>query len=183
MAGTRSPQNPPISQLTLPPETITSCYPGIRHTEFQPRSGRHRQEKYLGQIHESGHHAMFFKPDGLITALRFGRDPDGNSFSFYHLEVWSSPIVGISQLQIDTTAAGQDRFSPISGRLSKFVSLPMNGTWGSWGFSPPSLGLTLSWPGKVINPGFALALQLPYLKISESMGNHDSKIVDAASVD
>jgi hypothetical protein len=29
----------------------------------------------------------------------------------------------------------------------------------------------------------ALALQLPYLKISESMGNHDSKIVDAASVD
>jgi len=28
-----------------------------------------------------------------------------------------------------------------------------------------------------------LALQLPYLKISESMGNHDSKIVDAASVD
>jgi len=28
-----------------------------------------------------------------------------------------------------------------------------------------------------------LALQLPYLKISESMGNHDSKIVDADSVD
>jgi hypothetical protein len=28
-----------------------------------------------------------------------------------------------------------------------------------------------------------LALQLPYLKISESMGNHDSKIVDTASVD
>jgi hypothetical protein len=25
----------------LPPETITSCYPGIRHTEFQPHSGRH----------------------------------------------------------------------------------------------------------------------------------------------
>ena len=29
----------------------------------------------------------------------------------------------------------------------------------------------------------ALALQLPFLKISESMGNHDSKIVDADSVD
>jgi ATP-binding cassette subfamily B protein len=28
-----------------------------------------------------------------------------------------------------------------------------------------------------------LALQLPFLQISESMGNHDSKIVDAASVD
>jgi hypothetical protein len=29
----------------------------------------------------------------------------------------------------------------------------------------------------------ALALQLPFLKISESMGNHDSNIVDAGSVD
>jgi hypothetical protein len=28
-----------------------------------------------------------------------------------------------------------------------------------------------------------LALQLPFLQISESMGNHDSKIMDAASVD
>ncbi len=28
-----------------------------------------------------------------------------------------------------------------------------------------------------------LALQLPFPKISESMGNHDSKIVDADSVD
>ncbi len=30
---------------------------------------------------------------------------------------------------------------------------------------------------------YALALQLPFLKISESMGNHDSKIVGACSVD
>jgi hypothetical protein len=28
-----------------------------------------------------------------------------------------------------------------------------------------------------------LALQLPFPRISESMGNHDSKIVDADSVD
>src|SRR5713226_8820523 len=28
-----------------------------------------------------------------------------------------------------------------------------------------------------------LALQLPFLKVSESMGNHDSNIVDAGSVD
>ena len=28
-----------------------------------------------------------------------------------------------------------------------------------------------------------LALQLPFMDFSESMGNHDSKIVDAASVD
>jgi tripartite-type tricarboxylate transporter receptor subunit TctC len=31
--------------------------------------------------------------------------------------------------------------------------------------------------------GVDLALQLPFLKISESMGNHDSKIVDAGRVD
>ena len=30
---------------------------------------------------------------------------------------------------------------------------------------------------------FGLALQLPFPQVSESMGNHDSKIVDAASVD
>jgi hypothetical protein len=29
----------------------------------------------------------------------------------------------------------------------------------------------------------SLALQLPFMQVSESMGNHDSKIVDAASVD
>jgi hypothetical protein len=28
-----------------------------------------------------------------------------------------------------------------------------------------------------------LALQLPFPKVSESMGNHDSKIVDAGGVD
>jgi hypothetical protein len=32
-------------------------------------------------------------------------------------------------------------------------------------------------------PAFALALQLHFLEISESMGNHDSKIVDAGSID
>jgi hypothetical protein len=32
-------------------------------------------------------------------------------------------------------------------------------------------------------PMTALALQLPFLKVSESMGNHDSKIVDAYGVD
>jgi adenylate cyclase len=36
-------------------------------------------------------------------------------------------------------------------------------------------------PGLV--EGLGLALQLPFLQVSESMGNHDSKIVDAASVD
>jgi hypothetical protein len=32
-------------------------------------------------------------------------------------------------------------------------------------------------------PAYCLALQLPFSKVSESMGNHDSKIVDAGSVD
>jgi len=31
--------------------------------------------------------------------------------------------------------------------------------------------------------GCRLALQLPFQRVSESMGNHDSKIVDADSVD
>ena len=32
----------PIDQpIDLPPETIPSCYPRMRHTEFQPHSGRH----------------------------------------------------------------------------------------------------------------------------------------------
>jgi hypothetical protein len=31
--------------------------------------------------------------------------------------------------------------------------------------------------------GQTLILQLPFPQVSESMGNHDSKIVDAASVD
>ena len=34
----------------------------------------------------------------------------------------------------------------------------------------------------LVSPDF-LALQLPFMQVSESMGNHDSKIVDAASVD
>src|ERR1700749_1729787 len=41
MAGRRSPQNPSINRLTLPPETIPSCYWRMRHTEFQPHFGRH----------------------------------------------------------------------------------------------------------------------------------------------
>jgi len=35
----------------------------------------------------------------------------------------------------------------------------------------------------ILLDGQILALQLPFPKISESMGNHDSKIVDAGSVD
>src|SRR6202041_1534332 len=41
MVGRPSPRSPSISRLTLPPETIPSCYRRTRHTEFQPHSGRH----------------------------------------------------------------------------------------------------------------------------------------------
>ena len=44
-----------------------------------------------------------------------------------------------------------------------------------------SLLFELRFAATVRNAG--LALQLPFPKISESMGNHDSKIVDADSVD
>jgi hypothetical protein len=44
MVGKPSPQNPSISRLTLPPETITSCYPETRLSEFQPNFGRHLAE-------------------------------------------------------------------------------------------------------------------------------------------
>jgi hypothetical protein len=37
--------------------------------------------------------------------------------------------------------------------------------------------------GRCRTTAINLALQLPFLQISESMGNHDSKIMDAASVD
>ena len=37
--------------------------------------------------------------------------------------------------------------------------------------------------GRVEDGRGSLALQLPFLKTSESMGNHDSEIVDAGSVD
>ena len=42
---------------------------------------------------------------------------------------------------------------------------------------------SLAKPGERGPVGLRLALQLPFLKISESMGNHDSKIVGACSVD
>jgi hypothetical protein len=62
------------------------------------------------------------------------------------------------------------------------------------------LGPLADLPGKWVGKGFNqiwrpfhgpsdrflelnLTLQLPFLTISESMGNHDSKIVDAGSVD
>jgi hypothetical protein len=41
MVGRPSLQNPSISRLTLPHETIPSCYRRRRHTEFQPHSRRH----------------------------------------------------------------------------------------------------------------------------------------------
>jgi uncharacterized membrane protein YhaH (DUF805 family) len=45
------------------------------------------------------------------------------------------------------------------------------------------VNLLFSIHGRVSRGPFWLALQLLFLRGSESMGNHDSKIVDAGSVD
>ena len=47
----------------------------------------------------------------------------------------------------------------------------------------PALLATAALQGGRIGAGTGLALQLHFLRGSESMGNHDSKIVDAGSVD
>ena len=47
---------------------------------------------------------------------------------------------------------------------------------------PPAAGST-SRPAANASPGRPLALQLPCVRFSDSMGNHDSNIVDAGSVD
>src|ERR1019366_6031284 len=39
-------------RLTLPPETIPSCYRRMRHTEFQPHSGRHLRRPSQGILAE-----------------------------------------------------------------------------------------------------------------------------------
>jgi hypothetical protein len=43
--------------------------------------------------------------------------------------------------------------------------------------------LAATWSRSFTLSAIFLALQLPFLQVSESMGNHDSKIVDATSVD
>jgi hypothetical protein len=74
---------------------------------------------------------------------------------------------------------------------------PANGTWADGIFTTvdrtsPSwlrhffeVGNCLPLPSAMVRRSdlIRLALQLPFLQVSESMGNHDSKIVDAASVD
>ncbi|HVQ72897.1 MAG TPA: LysR family transcriptional regulator [Bradyrhizobium sp.] len=56
----------------------------------------------------------------------------------------------------------------------------------SGSFAKAAVELRVSQPAVsqvVSNLERALALQLPFWKASESMGNHDSEIVDAGSVD
>jgi DNA-binding GntR family transcriptional regulator len=59
MVGKPSPQNPSISQLTLLPETITSCSRRISQAEFQPHSGRHPQTiQDFEMANRAFHHAL-----------------------------------------------------------------------------------------------------------------------------
>jgi hypothetical protein len=46
MDGRPSLQNPAISRLTSPPETILSCYPENAPSKFQPLSGRHPRRRW-----------------------------------------------------------------------------------------------------------------------------------------
>ncbi|SIO52242.1 hypothetical protein SAMN05443247_07184 [Bradyrhizobium erythrophlei] len=63
--------------------------------------------------------------------------------------------------------------SAVSTLCQPFPIYPINGRDQTGAVGP--VGATNGHP--------ALALQLPFMQVSESMGNHDSKIVDAASVD
>src|SRR5258707_15724278 len=65
MVGSRSPQNPLISRLTLPPETIPSCYRRLRHTKFQPHSGRHLTTSRRS-VFRGCRYSLMFRPPSLL---------------------------------------------------------------------------------------------------------------------
>src|SRR5260221_1047145 len=65
MVGRRSPQNPLISRLTLPPETIPSCYRRLRHTKFQPHSGRHLTTSRRS-VFRGCRYSLMFRPPSLL---------------------------------------------------------------------------------------------------------------------
>jgi hypothetical protein len=76
-----------------------------------------------------------------------------------------------------------------SHTINAVVDIPKNGAngvilaqAGRFGIRSRSLYLKDGKPTYTYN-WLGLALQLPFPKISDSMGNHDSKIVDAGSVD
>src|SRR5712672_1760010 len=75
-------------------------------------------------------------------------------------------VEGVSQRMLTLTLTSLER----DGIVTRTV-YPTN---------PPRVDYELTERGKTLI--VPLALQLPFMKISESMGNHDSKIVDAGSV-
>jgi putative flippase GtrA len=86
--------------------------------------------------------------------------------------------VGLSTIYLAMYAVGMDYVSAnVSGyAVGIIVAFLLNRSWtfqhsGSWQHSLARWMLVV-----------ALALQLPFLSVSESMGNHDSQIVDAGSV-
>src|SRR5271166_2159818 len=74
MVGRRSLQNPSISRLTSPPETIPSCYPGIRHTEFQPHSGRDACQCSKPHVKAGGHRMSDDQERSLRLAAKANRE-------------------------------------------------------------------------------------------------------------
>ena len=83
--------------------------------------------------------------------------------------IWS--LVRIDQTCLVAAAASPRSPCPCSKELA----------YGAWGLH----SLDPAWPYSSVTEAssMCLALQLLFLRGSESMGNHDSKIVDAGSVD
>jgi hypothetical protein len=89
-------------------------------------------------------------------------------------------------------AAGRPGLSSAEGAVALLVSLKVDAGLGQkrcrlgrWLLGQARMNAKL--PLRAADPNrrssTGLALQLPFPKVSESMGNHDSKIVDAGGVD
>src|SRR6202140_1573057 len=96
MVGRPSPRSPSISRLTLPPETIPSCYRRTRHTEFQPHSGRHPPSPFDRLFIMTGTAVEDFPPLGARNDDNFTRTPQGVvDLSLFHGQIFNP---GISQV-------------------------------------------------------------------------------------
>jgi hypothetical protein len=67
--------------------------------------------------------------------------------------------------------------------LSMLVAAGYGLVGASGASAVPANGQAISELGRLVDQGHYLALQLPFLEISESMGDHDSQIMDAGGVD
>jgi hypothetical protein len=78
--------------------------------------------------------------------------------------------------------AGSDNILYLPATLTSSNTTPAVVDFGGISFHTNG-GIDFNLGGYSQSGPFILALQLPFLQVSESMGNHDSKIVDAGGVD